>query len=83
MLYYKVVVKTSTAKSKESFKGLTYEYMEKYIAAHDDEDKTIMADYEMLRATSDEAESSSCRMASSYGEIKKWFFEKFPEIKFP
>lgn len=77
---YKVVVKTSTAKSKESFKGLTYEYMEKYIAAHDDEDKTIMADYEMLRATSDEAKTVLAE-ASSYGEIKKWFFEKFPEIK--
>ena len=46
---YKVIVKTSTAKSKESFKGLTYDYMKKYIAAHDDEEKTIMAEFEMLR----------------------------------
>ena len=52
---YKEVVKTSTAKSKESFKGLTYKYMKKYIAAHDDEAKTIMAEFEMLRGTSDEA----------------------------
>ena len=76
---YKVAVKTSTTKSKESFKGLTYEYMKKYIAAHD-ENKSIMAEFEMLRAISDEAEASLAE-ASSYGEIKKWFFEKFPEIK--
>lgn len=76
---YKVAVKTSTAKSKESFKGLTYEYMEKYIAARD-ENKSIMAEFEMLRAISDEAEAALAE-ASSYGEIKKWFFEKFPEIK--
>lgn len=76
---YKVAVKTSTAKSKESFKGLTYEYMKKYIAAHD-ENKSIMAEFEMLRAISDEAEAALAE-TSSYGEIKKWFFEKFPEIK--
>ncbi|OUN23212.1 hypothetical protein B5G34_04260 [Flavonifractor sp. An82] len=52
---YKVIVKTSTAKSKENFKGLTYDYMKKYIAAHDDKDKTIMAEFEMLRGTSAEA----------------------------
>lgn len=76
---YKVVVKSSASKSKESFKGLTYEYMEKYIAAHD-EDKSIMAEYEMLRATSDEAKEALAE-ACSYQEIKAWFFEKFPAIK--
>lgn len=44
---YKVVVKTSTTKSKESFKGLTYDYMEKYIDAHDKEG-TTKAEFEML-----------------------------------
>ena len=77
---YKAVVKASTAKGKESFKGLTYEYMEKYIAAHDDEDKTIMAEFEMLRATSDEAKEALAE-ACSYQEIKAWFFDKYPAIK--
>lgn len=77
---YKIIVKTSTTKSKESFKGLTYEYMEKYIAAHDDENKAIMAEYEMLRATSDEAKEALAE-ACSYHEIKEWFFEKYPAIK--
>ena len=77
---YKIATKASANKGKESFKGLTYEYMEKYIAAHDDENKTIMAEYEMLRATSDEAKAALAE-ACSYGEIKAWFFEKYPEIK--
>lgn len=76
---YKVSVKTSTAKSKESFKGLTYEYMEKYIAAHD-ENKTIMTEYEMLRATSDEAKEMNAT-ARPYGEVKKWFLDKYPVFK--
>ena len=77
---YKVIVKASTAKSKESFKGLTYEYMEKYIASHDDERNTIMAEYEMLRGTSEEAKEALAE-ACSYQEIKAWFFGKFPAIK--
>lgn len=46
---YKVVVKTSTTKSKESFKGLTYDYMEKYIDAHDKEG-TTKAEFENIRS---------------------------------
>ena len=46
---FKVVTITrkSTVK-KESYKGLTYAYMETYIQKHDDENKTIMAEYKML-----------------------------------
>lgn len=77
---YKEVVKTSTAKSKESFKGLTYTYMKKYIAAHDDEGKTIMAEFEMLRGTSEEAKAMNAT-ARPYGEMKKWFFDKYPVFK--
>ena len=77
---YKVVVKASTAKGKESFKGLTYEYMEKYIVAHDDENKTVMAEYKMLRGLSDEAQEMNAA-ARSYGEMKKWFFDQYPAFK--
>lgn len=75
---YKVVVKTTKAK-KEAFKGLDYPYMEKYIAAHDDEDGTIMAEYEMLRGISEEAKELLVEPAS-YFEMKEWFFIKFPEV---
>ena len=79
---YQVVTKSggNKGKSKESHRGLTYDYMEKYIAAHDDESGSIMAEFNMLRATSDEAKEALAE-ACSYQEIKEWFFEKFPAIK--
>ena len=75
---FKVVVK-STKQKREAFKGLDYAYMEKYIIAHDDEEKTIMAEYEMLRGTSEVAKALLVEPAS-YFEMKEWFFVKFPEV---
>ena len=75
---FKVVVKSSTSKKKETYKGLTYEYMEKYITAHD-EDGSIMAEYEMLRGISDEAEDALAEPLT-YMEMKDWFLDKYPAI---
>ena len=78
---YKVVTITRKASKSDSssFKGLTYEYMEKYIAGHDDEEKSIMLEYMMLRGESEEAEEAFAESAS-YQEIKDWFFKMFPAI---
>ena len=78
---YKVVTITRKASKSDSsaFKGLTYEYMEKYIAGHDDEEKSIMLEYMMLRGESEEAEEAFAESAS-YQEIKDWFLETFPAI---
>lgn len=75
---FKVVVKASTSKKKETYKGLTYEYMEKYIKAHD-EDGSIMEEYEMLRGISEEAEEA-CADSLSYHEMKEWFLSTYPAI---
>ena len=76
---YKILVATRAATKKScDFKGLTYDYMEKYIQAHD-EDQSIMKEYLMLRGLSNEAQEAladSC----SYQETKKWFLGKFTEI---
>lgn len=72
-----VVIRRKT--SSVSFKGLTYEYMEKYIKTHDAEG-TIMAEYKDLRATSDAA-IEACAEALSYGEIRAWFLSTYPAIK--
>lgn len=61
-------------KKKESYKGLTYAYMEEYIALHDDQEHTIKKRYDELRLI---AECHSKR----YPRIKKWFLEQYPEIK--
>lgn len=77
------VVTIARKAAKPAFKGLTFKYMEKYIAAHDNEDKSIMAEYKMLRAEFDKEDESVKMLAdsASYKEIKDWFLKKFPEIK--
>ena len=77
---FKVVTITrkSTAK-KESCKGLTYGYMEMYIQKHDDEEKSIMAEYLMLRGLSKEAEEALAE-SFTYQEMKEWFLAKYPAI---
>ena len=75
----KVVTRKTTKSDKPSYKGLTYEYMEKYILAHDDEDQTIMNEYMELRGMTEEAEDALLESAT-YQEMKDWFLDKFPAI---
>lgn len=67
------------AKREDSYKGLTYGFMENYIKKHDNADKNIAA-FNDLRATSEEAIALGVQ-AASYGEIKAWFFKTYPEIE--
>ena len=63
--------------SKETYAGLTYEYMESYIKLHGtlvDVQKNIK-EFEELRLVS-ECHSKGKR----YPIIKKWFLEKYPEV---
>ncbi len=77
---FKVATVTRKATTqKETYKGLTFSYMESYIKAHDDEEKSIMAEYEMLRGWSQEAQEALAEPCS-YIEIKIWFLNKFPAI---
>ena len=72
-----VTIAKKTARPK--FKGLTYEYMEKYISKHDDEKKSTMGEYKVLRAKTAEAEEALA-VSASYTEIKNWFFQKYPAV---
>ena len=75
-----VIVTRKASKSKKpSYKGLTYSYMEKYIKAHDDAEKSIMAEYEMLRGISEAAQEALAEPCN-YNEMKTWFLKTFPEI---
>ena len=75
--YRVVTIAKKTARPK--FKGLTYEYMEKYISKHDDEAESIMGEYKALRAQTEEAEEALA-VSASYIEIKDWFFKKYPAV---
>ena len=68
------VVKRSIKKNpeKESYRGLTYAYMEHYIMMHDKSGE-VMKIYQELRLR---ALCHSIR----YAHIKKWFLEFYPEI---
>ena len=78
--YPTFTVSTRTCKSnpeKESYKGLTYEYMEHYILTHESKDTVldVLDEYNELRLLA-ECHSRSRR----YPVIKRWFLAKYPEI---
>ena len=70
-------VEVKQTKSKDSFKGLTYEYMEDYILTHGsaEEVRKNLAKYEELLLIS-ECHSRARR----YPAIKSWFLEMYPEV---
>lgn len=76
---FTISTKNNPKSTKSQYKGLDYNYMEKYIASHDNEEKTIMKDYLDLRGKSEAAKNALANSAS-YGEIKEWFLDTYPEI---
>ena len=77
---FRVVIVKSAAKRGDHFKGLTFEYMETYIKAHDT-DCSIMAEFYELRGLDTEGNKVELAAAASYGEIKMWFLSQYPEIE--
>lgn len=78
--YPTFTVKTRSCKpnpEKESYKGLTYAYMEHYILTHEGKDTVleVLDEYNELRLIA-ECHSKSRR----YPVIKRWFLAKYPEI---
>lgn len=63
---------------KETWKGLTYDYMINYIITHETADtrKTVLDEFAELKLIS-QCHSKSKR----YPVIKNWFLEKYPAIK--
>lgn len=66
-----------TNPNKESYKGLTYQYMEDYIATHETGEalKEVLHEYHELRLIT-QCHSKAFR----YPVVKKWFLAKYPEI---
>ena len=75
---FAVVTKTIKRNpEKETYKGLTYEYMEDYILRHESEENAlaIIKEFNELRTI------SKChKQGLRYPTIKKWFLNKYPEI---
>lgn len=63
--------------SKETYAGLNYGYMERYIITHEDGEarEAVLAEFSELRLISE------CHKRSRrYPTIKKWFLNKYPQI---
>lgn len=73
-----VIVSRKATEKKDSYKGLTYEYMEKYIKTHDDAEAK-MNEYLNLRGLSEEAQDALAEPCS-YNEIRAWFLKTYPAI---
>ena len=77
---YRVVTVTKTVKTqRETYKGLTYAYMEKYIKTHDDAEENIWAEYMMYRGTPINP-ADELPVAYNYNQMKAWFLGKYEEI---
>ena len=69
---YTIVIREIKKPPKESYKGLTYSYMEYYITTHENAEAR-MAEYNEIRLR---AECHDMK----YGNIKKWFLSAYPKI---
>ena len=74
---YTMAIKS--APKRDSYKGLTMEYMEKFIKAHD-ENGTVMAEFNTLRGKDENGKDVDFAAVASYGEIKKWFLSKYENV---
>lgn len=77
---YKVVIR-KVSKKKDCFKGLTFDYMRNYIKNHDNEEKTVMAEFCNLCGKDENGNKIEMATAASYGEIKAWFLSQYSEFK--
>ena len=55
---------------KDSYKGLTYDYMREYIGKYDAKNKEALSELETLIAEK-----------ANYLDIKNWFLNKYPRVK--
>ncbi len=77
---FQVVMSSRKVKRQcETYKGLTYAYMEKYIKAHDDEEETVWAEYMMYRGTPIDPEDA-LPVAFTYKQMQTWFLGKYEAI---
>jgi hypothetical protein len=74
------IVKVVETKSKrKSHKGLTHEVMRNYIKNHDDDGSKLVA-FE-LRIKGFDTNGLPLEHKKSYGDVKRWFFDQFPEVE--
>lgn len=76
---FTVEVVKPASKRKDTFKGLSEEYMENYIISHSGEESEQLKTFNILRGKVDGENGITAK--ASYGEIKLWFLNEYPEIE--
>lgn len=83
------VVTRSTVKNKDGFKGLTFDYMEKYIKKHreieianketgEKSKRDLLVEFYEKCGKDANGKKVDFSKTESYGTIKKWFLEVYP-----
>ena len=67
-----------SAKKVDRFKGLDYDYMEDYIKSHKSE---LLEIFYELRGLDKDGKKVGMAATATYGEIKMWFLNQFPDIE--
>lgn len=75
---FRINVVKATTKKVDRFKGLSYDYMKKYIKRHDE---SKMATFYELCGLNENGNKVEMAAAATYGEVKMWFLTQFPEIE--
>lgn len=75
---YEIEIVKPASKKTDRFKGLDYNYMMDYIKSHN---KELLKDFYTLRGLDENGKKVGMAAAASYGEIKMWFLEQFPEVE--
>ena len=79
---YRVVIRKA-GKSADHLKGLTFDFMLEYISSHNkdfDDEMSVKEAFLQLSARDEDGKKIEGVEYASYGEIKKWFLEQYPEL---
>ncbi len=74
------IVTKNVPKKRDTYKGLTYTYMAKYIADHTEENDDRRSEFAQMSGYVDDVKVAFAETAT-YGEVKSWFLLRFPEIE--
>ena len=74
------IVTKNAPKKKDTYKGLTYAYMAKYITDHTDDKDIRRTEFTQMSGYENGVKIAFAETAT-YGEVKAWFLLSFPEIE--
>ena len=75
---YRVIVAKRSTKARDCFKGLTYDYMEQYMKAH--EEKDLLKEFYTLCGKDENGKVVEFAVIATYADVKGWFLNTHPQM---